>query len=242
MTEMIRGARGRRSSKEHLSRASISSFALHGKAGQPSGRMPFVCGCFCVGVGHGGTRQNLLRATPPPRKRADSKNLDLESGFRFRISVFYFFPVPRRASAPFRKKRRCAVHSALGACGMHEAVGASRHIGADGCRVILAPQPSRPWAAGSAASPCPQDHPSPDRSAGAGRRARARAGALRQTGARRLKICMRGLILRCRKALALAAPLPSEAVRQTIQHYALRNCTKKGLRPGIAAGAAVLIA
>ena len=80
------------------------------------------------------------------------------------------------------------------------------------------------------------------RSAGAGRRARARAGALRQTVARRLKICMRGLILRCRKALALAAPLPSEAVRQTIQHYALRNCTKEGLRPGIAAGAAVLIA
>ena len=56
------------------------------------------------------------------------------------------------------------------------------------------------------------------------------------TGARRLAIRMRGLSARSRETLALAAPLPSEAVRQTIPAR-IQKCEKKGVRPGIAAGA-----
>jgi hypothetical protein len=50
------------------------------------------------------------------------------------------------------------------------------------------------------------------------------------TGARRLAIRMRGLSARSRETLALAAPLPSEAGRQTIPAR-IQKCEKKGVRP-----------
>ena len=73
-----------------------------------------------------------------------------------------------------------------------------------------------------------------------GRGPHARAGALCQTGARRLAIRMRGLSARSRETLALDAPFPSEAVRQTIPAR-IQKCEKQVVRPGIAAGAPVLI-
>jgi len=55
----------------------------------------------------------------------------------------------------------------------------------------------------------------------------------------RLAIRMRGLSARSRETLELAAPLPSEAGRQTIPAR-IQKCEKKGVRPGIAAGAVLI--
>ena len=49
---------------------------------------------------------------------------DFDSGSQFCIFFLSLGAQARRSD--LSEKRQCAVHSALGACGMHEAVGASR--------------------------------------------------------------------------------------------------------------------